>query len=530
MTRPASVHGGEFRLPDYPSVVHMLQVIAGQRPDACAMICGEQQLSYAEYAGLVAGLASRLDTLGARGERIAVMLGNSIEMAIALFAAHAVEAQVVPINPLYTEREVSFIVQDAQPRLIICGQSVTGIIDRLGLDDAITTIVVNDEMDFLPAALKEQGVDALQDYLPAATALATLQYTGGTTGRSKGVNISHTQMMANIAQRDALLPVRSSGEVVLCVMPLFHVFAVSMCLHLACYAGATLVILPRYRPDFVLEAIQEHRVTAFPAAPTIYTSLLNFQDIDQYDLLSLTHCYSGSAPLPQDTLDRWRHLTSTNILEGYGQSEAGPLLTSNPADGASKQGSVGIPVPGTTIEIVDTEANDRVLDRNEIGEIRARGPQIMAGYRNLPAETAEALRNGWLYTGDMGEIDDEGYIFIRDRKKDMVIVGGFNVYPREIDEILFSHPQVMEAATVGISDHYYGEIVIAFVVANDSGITEAVLYDYCQSNLAKYKIPKLIRFCEALPKTPAGKIDKVKLRLLANRTHSDSGTGEVVEE
>jgi long-chain acyl-CoA synthetase len=255
------------------------------------------------------------------------------------------------------------------------------------------------------------------------------------------------------------------------------------------------------------------KVTVLPAGPTVYSGLLNFVDFKVADLSSLTWCYSGSAPLPEETLRRWEDATGCFILEGYGQTEAGPVLTYNPAIGVKKPGSVGVPLMQTDVQTVDLETGESVLPAGKVGEIRARGPQIMAGYRNLPEETAKTLREGWLYTGDIGEFDADGYLFIRDRKKDMAIVGGYNVFPREIDEVLYTHPAVAEAAAIGVPDDYYGETIKAWVTLKPGkASTEDELLDFCAVNLAKYKVPKSIVIAETIPKTTVGKIDKKALR------------------
>jgi long-chain acyl-CoA synthetase len=287
-----------------------------------------------------------------------------------------------------------------------------------------------------------------------------------------------------------------------------------MCLHLAAYCRGALVILPRYRPELAIAALAAERITAFAGGPTVFTGMLAHPDLAAARFPSLRVSYSGSAPLPEEVLRRWEAATGCPILEGYGQTEAGPVLSFNPQDGRRKPGSVGIAVPGTAIEIVDTTTGTTVLPVGERGEIRASGPQIMRGYRNLPEETAAALREGWLYTGDIGELDGEGYLFIRDRKKDMAIVGGYNVYPREIDEVLFAHPDVLEVAAIGVPDAYRGEIIRAFVVPRPGRRPSGEeLLAHCRANLAKYKVPASIELVAALPKTSVGKIDKKALRL-----------------
>ena len=492
----------------YDTVVHMLDDAASRAPDSIAISFGDRHLSYRDYAASVSALSRKLMGLGATGERVALYMGNSLDMAIAMFAIHAAGAQAVPLNPLYTRREAAYILNDAAPVATIHDADAS---TRLGSIEGAGILVPATGAGF--AVTAAGGGDTLPRPLPNPDSMATLQYTGGTTGYPKGVNITHRQMSVNIAQREAILPTAPDGETVVCVMPLFHVFAVSMCLHLACYCRGRLVVLPKYHPATLCETMENEDVTILPAGPTIYNDLLSYDGFRQTRLARLAWCYSGSAPLPEETLRRWEDATGCFILEGYGQTEAGPVLTYNPANGVRKPGSVGIPLAHTEIEIVDPESGVTTLPAGQPGEIRARGPQIMTGYRNLPDETAAALRDGWLYTGDIGEFDDDGYLFIRDRKKDMAIVGGYNVFPREIEEVLHTHPAVSEAAALGLPDARYGETIHAWVTLK-RGVSCAAeeLIAHCEANLARYKVPGSIRPVDALPKTTVGKIDRNALR------------------
>jgi long-chain acyl-CoA synthetase len=510
----ASIGGGPLTASIAPSVVHLLHEAALGAPTQPALTFEGKTITYAQYAGLVAGFAKRLRDHGAAGERVAVALPNSLDAAIALFAAQAAGAQVVPINPFYTARELEQIFADAVPRVALFHRSVTPAVEALGRAVGCKCLDMTGGGRLDPA-WSGLGADALLQCLPVADGLAALQYTGGTTGRSKGVDILHRQVTTNIEQRELRLPTRGGRETVLCVMPLFHVFAQAMCLYLAVRACSRLVILPRYKPEAVIEALAHERISLFPAGPTIFTGLLQAPGFSDLDFSALYACYSGSAPLPSEILKRWHAVTGSFIYEGYGQTEAGPVLSYIGPDSARKTGSVGLPLAGTDIEIVDLGNPNKVLARNERGEIRARGPQIMSGYRNLPGETAAALSpDGWLYTGDIGEIDAEGYLYIRDRKKDLVIVGGYNVYPREIDEVLHQHPDVAEVAAFGRPDNFYGEIIVAMVVLREGrGATPDDLIAHCRENLAAYKVPRRLTLVGSLPKTAAGKIDKAALRV-----------------
>ncbi len=500
----------------FETVVHMLADAAATAGQATALVDGERRLSYDRYLRGVCGFARRLEGLGVRGGRVAMVCGNSIEMAVAMFAIHAASAQAVPVNPIYTAREVGHILSDSQPAAVIYDSDTAPVIEPLLTELAIPHgIRIGDGGDLLDSWEDDAGA-GLPEPLPTAEDLATLQYTGGTTGLPKGVNISHGQMSVNISQREAVLPTRPDDESVLCVMPLFHVFASSMCLHLSVYCRGKLVILPRYHPDLVFEAIERHKITRLPAGPTIFIGLMGAEGFASADLTSLRTAYSGSAPLPEETLKRWEAATGCPILEGFGQSEAGPVLTYIGEKMTPKPGSVGPPLPLTEVQIVDVETGTQVLGLGEVGEIRARGPQIMSGYHNRPEETAQALRDNWLYTGDIGEFDADGYLYIRDRKKDMVITGGYNVYPREIDEVLYAHADVLEAATVGVPDDYRGEVIKAYVALKPGAkATAEDLRVHCAANLAKYKIPATIELVPEVAKTTVGKIDKKALRAAA---------------
>jgi long-chain acyl-CoA synthetase len=452
----------------HPTVVHILADAAATRPHAEALVCGERRLNYSQYADATAAFASQLVARGAKGGRIATLLPNSIEACVAMFGALAAGAQLVPLNPLYTPREVEAILEDAAPAVLVKDVGSTVFTKRAALP------------------------------LPDPDSLALLQYTGGTTGKAKGVNLTHRAIATNVAQREGLLPTALDRERILCVMPLFHSYAMAMGLFLAANCRGTLVILERYKPEALLAAVERERITIFPGSPTIFTGLMAHPDFSRTDWSSVHICYSGSAALPEETLRRWQDAVGAPVYEGYGQTEAGPVLTFNPAKGVTKPGSVGIPVPQTEIRIVD-------------GEIVARGPQIMQGYRNRPGETAEALRAGWLHTGDIGELDADGYLYIRDRKKDMVIVGGYNVYPREVEEVLCSHSAVAEAAVVGGPDPYWGECLHAYVALRESTTQESLL-EYCRERLARYKIPATLEILDALPKTTVNKLDKLALK------------------
>ena len=473
-----------------PTVVHMLADAAAHAPDAEAVVCGAERLTYREFSRCVARSARELVAQGARGGRVALLMENSTDIAIAMFAAQAAGAQVVPLNPAYTPSELEPILLDADPVVVLRG--MPGL--SRWRDDA--TCVLTD------------------DLLPDADSLATLQYTGGTTGRAKGVELTHRATAANIIQRNAVLPTRPDTERILSVAPLYHVYAIAMGLHLAVHARGTLVIMPRYDPVALLRLMRDERITVFAGNPRVFAELLTQPGLSAIGK-ELRLCVSGSAPLPAEVLQRWETATGVPICEGYGQTEAGPVLSYNSPSGVREPGSVGRALPDTELQIVDLATGTRVLPAGEAGEIRARGPQIMRGYRNRPEETAAALRDGWLYTGDIGELDDDDVLFIRGRRKEMVIVSGFNVYPREVEDVLHAHPDVHEAAVVGRPDARRGEALVAFVVARNSDIDVAAIEAHLAERLTRYKRPSDIRVVAALPRTAVGKIDKLRLQEMA---------------
>ena len=502
----------------YPTVVHMLLDAVERAPEWEALVCDDERLTYAEYLRCVAGFAGELRELGAAGERVVFILGNSLDICIAYFAGHLARAQITPLNPMYTGRELRSMLEDAVPRVLIYDEANH---DRDGRLAAELNIPHSIRIGTGPGSRRiarpnDWPATRVPAELPRPEELGTLQFTGGTTGRAKGANLTHAATAINISQREVVFPMRDNVERCLCVMPLFHCYASHTNLHAMAYHRGTLVIQKRYHPAELLEAMARERITLFGGSPTLFTGLMNFDGFARADFSHLHLSCSGGSPLPAEVLARWEEQTKTPIIEGYGQTESGPVISFNPVSGVRKPGSVGVPVGQTELEIVDVETGTRVLPTGEKGEIRLRGPQLMRDYRNRPEETAQALRNGWLYTGDMGELDGDGYLFITGRKKEMIIVSGFNVFPREVEEVLHANPHIKEAAVVGRADAYRGELPVAFVVAKEGAVLDpAALSAFCSDRLARYKIPAEFRIMDALPKTGVGKIDKLTLAEMA---------------
>jgi long-chain acyl-CoA synthetase len=456
-------------------------------------------------------------------------MANSADLAVATYGVQAAGAQVVPLNPAYTASELAPMLLDAAPVLVACDAAIVPTLDAVvGAHPALASIarsVIGDASGQRRLiAWRDDRALAGRVPLPECAALSTLQYTGGTTGRSKGVDLAHAAVAVNVSQREALVSTTPDDERVLVVTPLFHVYAVAMGLYLAAYARGTLVVLSRYKPEAVLATIARERITLLAASPTVLAGLMACEAFASADLSSLRLVTSGASALPEAMLARWEAVTGCPVVEGYGQSEAGPVLAYNPRHGLRKAGSVGVALPCTEIEIVDLATGRIPQPVGAEGEIRVRGPQLMRGYRGRPHETAEALRGGWLHTGDIGAFDADGYLRICGRKKEMAIVGGYNVYPREVEEALCAHPQVQEAAVVGVPDVYRGEALVAHVVAVPGGRLDVeAMLAWLGERLVRYKVPKTIRVVQALPKTGVGKVDKVALRA---QSMADGGEGE----
>jgi long-chain acyl-CoA synthetase len=343
--------------------------------------------------------------------------------------------------------------------------------------------------------------------------VALLQYTGGTTGLPKGAMLTHANLYANAIQTAMwFTKMVDGGERILGVLPLFHVFAMTVVMNGGLSRGAELILLPRFRLDTVLEAIHKRRPTLFPGVPTMFAAINGHKQLEKYDLSSLKFCLSGGAPLPARVKREFESLTGCMLVEGYGLTESAPVVTVNPFFGANKEGSVGLPLPGTIIEITAVDDPGRVLPPGATGEICVRGPQVMAGYRNQPEETEAALAGGRLHTGDVGFMDAQGYTYITDRIKDLILVGGFNVYPRNVEEAILRHPAVAEVAVCGIPDAYRGETVKAFIVLRPGhSLTQGELRAFLQDKLAPFEMPRMVALRDSLPRTQLGKVDRKEL-------------------
>ncbi len=504
--------------PNYPTILHALEAVAQRTPDRIALVCEDRSLTFAQHHRAIAGFARRLQELGVSGERVAILMTNCLEMPVCILGAMAAHAYVAPMNPNYSDSELGPLLKDASPRVIVTLPEFYPRISRIAAEMGIQNILVAGQGEETVENWSRLGDGGLPHPLPQPDDEAMMFFTGGTTGLPKGAEHRHRHIMAFCRLEAAFFSTLGyDKEVSLSVAPMFHIFGHHHGVIHPLYIGSTHVLVRQYKPDIVVGQLSKYKVTLFAGGPaTVYVGLLACEGMKTADLSSLKICCAGGSACSEDLLRTWSRTTGCDIYEGIGMSEGAPYAN-NPAVGQRKVLSVGIPPPETEIEIVDLETGNKVLPPFERGEIRVKGPQMVQSYRNRPEETAYTIRNGWLYTGDIGYFDEEGYLFVVDRKKELIISGGYNIHPREVDEVLNSHPATLEVATVGRKDNFRGEIPVAFVAlkAGQSASAEELI-DYCKQRLVDYKVPRAIEFLEALPKTGAGKIDKLKLRGLRN--------------
>lgn len=529
---------------DKKPLYQFLQETAERVPDKKALNFMGKEMTFREILTEAKKLANYLQKLGLKkGDRVASMLPNTPQAVVTYYGTLMAGGIVVQVNPLYTERELAYQMKDSGAKFIVCLDILLPRVSKVKEETDLEHIIVTRIADYLPfpknliypfiqkreynivvkveetddthvwknvianspAEYQEVEIDPEED-------LALLQYTGGTTGLPKGVMLTHYNLVANVQMAKAWISkAERDKEVVLGVLPFFHVYGMTTVMNLSIMYGAKMILLPRFDAGQVLKTIQKHKPTLFPGAPTIYIGLLNHPDFEKYDLSSIKACISGSASLPLEVQEQFEKRTNGKIVEGYGLTESSPVTHANPIWGRRVNGSIGIPWPDTDAKIVKNGTLEEV-PVGEIGEIAVKGPQVMKGYWNNPEATEEVLKDGWLLTGDMGKMDEDGYFYVVDRKKDVIIAGGFNIYPREIEEVLFEHPDIVEAAVIGVPDDYRGETVKAVIVPKPGAkMDEKQLDEYCRKHLAAFKVPRIYEFREELPKSVIGKVLKRQL-------------------
>jgi long-chain acyl-CoA synthetase len=544
---PAGVPA-DIDVTQYSSLVELLEESFAKYRERKAFICMDKSISYRDLDEMSLALAAYLQGKGLqKGARVALMMPNVLQYPISTAAVLRAGYAVVNVNPLYTPRELEHQLKDSGAEAIIVLENFATTVqqvmgktslkhvivgsmgDLLGLKGVIVNLVVRRVKKMVPSYSIPRAV-TFNDALAAGRStrfqkphltpddVAFLQYTGGTTGISKGATLLHRNILANVLQNDAWLQpaLKKAPQVdhlfVVCALPLYHIFALTACFLLGMRAGGVNLLIPNPRdlPGFVKE-LSKYQVNSFPAVNTLYNGLLNTPGFDKLDFSKLKTSFGGGMATQKPVAEKWLAVTGCALSEGYGLSETSPTLTCNPADTDRFSGSIGLPVPSTWLSIRDDDGNEVPL--GQPGEICAKGPQVMAGYWNRPEETAKVMTaDGYFRTGDIGVMSQDGYTKIVDRKKDMILVSGFNVYPNEIEEVIASHPGVLECAVIGVQDAKSGEAVKAFIVRKDPNLSAEDVIKFCATQLTAYKVPKQIEFRTALPKTNVGKILRRELR------------------
>ena len=494
----------------------MLDHAVATAPEVVVLRHLEVALSYREVGRAVAALAQRVAAIVRPGEVVALVLPNSIEFPIAYFAALKALAAPALLNPSYPAVELAPLLREAAPRAVLCAPATRDTVAGLARELGIPSVVCLGQDVTVPHLVSE--AEASVGLRPATpTDTGALLFSGGTTGFPKAVEHTHRRLVLAVRGMEHIWPTRSEGEVFLPIAPFTHVYGFLQGVLVPVSACGETVIPQQFQPEHIVELLARHRVTFFGGGPpAIYAGVLAARNLGSADLSALRMCPAGGAPFPAELMERWRRATGLQIYEGYGMSEMAPISGATVRSGA-RPGSVGMPVPGTQVQIVDLDSGLRVLPPGEPGEVRVRGPHMMTGYRKRPEETARTIRDGFLYTGDIGYLDEDGFLFLTDRKKDVVFVKGFNVFPREVEEVLHAHPKVGMAAVVGAPDPPTGgERLVAFIVPRPGErAQEAEFAAHCAARLVNYKRPSEVRVVGQLPLTAARKLDRIALRRVA---------------
>lgn len=481
-----------------------------------------QASTYAELDVAITKFASGLEKLGIKqGDHIALLLGNSPHFVISLYGALRLGVTVIPVNPIYTADEIGYILNNGDVKAVVALDLAVPLAEKMHtflpkiehyifcetkpnslVQSEIKNLLVYPKMKSFTSVVSS-GDLAFQGPELQEEDTAIILYTSGTTGKPKGAMLTHKNLFSNAKDVGEYLKMNTEDKIVT-VLPMFHVFCLTVALNAPLLFGATLLIAPRFSPKETFGLIKDYQATVFAGVPTMYNFLYQNPEGDPEDLKSIRLCISGGSALPVALLKNFEQKFNVLVSEGYGLSEASPVTSFNPLDRPRKPGSIGTSILRVENKIVNELGEE--VPVGEAGELIVRGPNVMKGYYKMPEESAAALRDGWLYTGDIAKMDEDGYFYIVDRKKDLIIVGGYNVYPREVEEVIYNHPDVVEVAVLGVPDPNQGEAVSAYVVSKNPQLSKEQVLDYCKGHLAKYKVPSVIEFLEELPKNTTGKI------------------------
>ena len=526
---------------DYPEVplTQFLLDAAKDYPERDAFDFLGKSMTFRELLDEVYRFAAALKDLGVqKGECVGIMLPNTPQGVIAYYAVLMIGGIVVQINPLYMKKELKHQLRDSGAKTIVCLDLVWPKVQEVKPETQLKRVIVTRLSDYLPvpkswlfqlkskltgesvnvnydaethsfaSLMKKTSPEPIEPVFESVDDIALLQYTGGTTGLAKGAMLTHRNLVANCCQAEAWLykAKRKEPQSFVGALPFFHVYGMTTVMNLGMKMAAKIILIPKFDTKMILQMIQKHKPTFFPGAPTMYVGLINHPEISQYDLSSVDACLSGSAPLPLEVQEKFEELSGGLLVEGYGMTETSPVTHANLVWDRKKSGTIGLPWPDTDARIVDIETGE-VLPPGHEGELQVKGPQVMKGYWNRPEETEKVLKDGWMSTGDIAKMDEDGYFYILDRKKDIIIAGGFNIYPREVEDILYEHEAVKEAAVVGVQDDYRGETVKAYIVLKEGySVSEKELDQFCRERLAKFKVPRIYEFRKELPKSSIGKV------------------------
>jgi len=532
---PAEIEFEKITMPE------ILARSAKKFQDRVAIYFQGAELTYGQLDDLVNRFARALTDLGVhKGDKVAVLLPNVPQVVIACQAVLRIGAITAMNNPLYTESELTYQLNDSGASfLIITDDNLDKALNLCG-KTKIHTIITSASDDYAPeGSIAAKPIQPMPPHVvrfqeiigkavaePVANAaqwddVANIIYTGGTTGVSKGVMLTHANLSCNLQQYSVWMHDTVDGEESWpLVYPVYHSAGYTMH-NKSIYSGWKIILVPKPTPEVLVSIIGDTKPTILPGVSTIFVGLLAFREFREMDLSFVKAYMTGGGPLPVETLRQLKKLRNVPVINVYGLTEACPMSTATPWSGLEKDGTVGIPYPNTDLKIVDLIEGTREMPTGEAGEILLKGPQVMKGYLNKPAETEDVLKNGWLHTGDIGFLDEDGYLTIVDRKKDVIVASGFNVYPKEVDELLFAHPKILEACTIGVPHEYRGETVKSYVVLKENEAADAQeIIEYCRQKLAPYKVPRIIEFIDVLPKSPIGKILRKDLRALERKQNA----------